>query len=46
MIEGLRKQISVNEFDPNLWQLGQKFNLTLDQIRQQDHTKLFQSELA
>ena len=46
MIEGLRKQISVNEFDPNLWQLGQKFNLTLDQIRQQDHTKLFQSELV
>jgi sulfatase maturation enzyme AslB (radical SAM superfamily) len=46
MIEGLRKQISINEFDPNLWQLGQKFNLTLDQIRQQDHTKLFQSELV
>jgi hypothetical protein len=45
MIKGLLAQIKTTNFDPDLWQRGQQFNLKLDQIRQQNHTTLFGTEL-
>lgn len=40
-VKALRDQIIVSRFDQELWQRSQDMNLTLDQIRKQDHSLLW-----
>jgi sulfatase maturation enzyme AslB (radical SAM superfamily) len=45
MLQGLINQIKSSDFDLELWNKNLQFNGTLDQIRNQDHTKLFKFEM-
>jgi len=44
MLTGLIAQVKSAEFDPILWEYGQTYNQTLDQIRNENHLTLFETQ--
>ena len=45
MLNGLITQLSNSTCDPALWEKSQNYNQVLDNIRQQDHTSLYQVQI-
>ena len=45
LVRNLARSIETNEFDQQVWDSMQRYNQTLDRIRNEDHTMLFQPQV-
>jgi hypothetical protein len=44
-VSGLLNQIQNSQFDSNLWERTQEYNSILNNIRDQNHTKLYEQDM-